>query len=100
MHEVIWSERSVRNLKSIHEYIADDSPLQADRVVTAIIESAEGLRRFPLMGHPVPELPKLGLRQLIKYSFRIIYSVQYDRVNIIAVIHGRQDFVSTLRRQD
>ncbi|MDR0838646.1 MAG: type II toxin-antitoxin system RelE/ParE family toxin, partial [Oscillospiraceae bacterium] len=74
MTEIEWSRRAIDNLKSIGDYIAEDSPFQAKKVVNEIITMVEDLRVFPEMGSPVLEFPELNLRQLIKYSYRIIYS--------------------------
>ncbi|MDR0839732.1 MAG: type II toxin-antitoxin system RelE/ParE family toxin [Oscillospiraceae bacterium] len=52
------------------------------------------MRVFPEMGSPVLEFPELNLRQLIKYSYRIIYSFDNNLVSIVTVIHGRRDFAN------
>ncbi|MDR0905612.1 MAG: type II toxin-antitoxin system RelE/ParE family toxin [Oscillospiraceae bacterium] len=92
MTKIEWSQRAVDNLHSIEDYIAADSPIQAKKVVNEIISRVEDLQVFPEIGSPVLEFPEMNLRQLIKYSYRIIYSYDGKVVHIITVIHGKRDF--------
>ena len=93
-----WSDRAIANLNAIENYIANDSPFQAKKVVNEILDYAENLITFPLMGSIVLELYGTKLRQLIKYSYRIIYSFEENVITIIAVLHGKQDVVAQFRR--
>ena len=92
-YQLNWSDRARLNLKSIESYIAEDSPTQAKKVVNEIIDHAERLKAFPKMGQILPDFPQLGLRQLVKYSYRIIYSFNGDVVTIVAVVHGKQKYI-------
>ncbi|MGB4437649.1 MAG: type II toxin-antitoxin system RelE/ParE family toxin [Sedimentibacter sp.] len=97
MYDIIWSDKAVSNLKSIENYIAEESPIQAKKVINEIINYVEELFQFPHMGGVVPELNDCKLRQLIKYSYRIIYSVNKNQINIITIIHSKQDFTQRFR---
>ena len=48
------------------------------------------LAQFPRLGRKVPEFDDENVRELIVYSYRIIYRLQGD-VIIAAVIHGKRD---------
>jgi len=48
------------------------------------------LADFPLAGRKVPEFDDENIRELIAYSYRIIYQVAADEVTIAAVIHGKR----------
>jgi plasmid stabilization system protein ParE len=50
----------------------------------------KSLARFPKSGRKVPEFDDESLRELIVYSYRIIYAVESDQITITAVIHGRR----------
>ena len=43
-----------------------------------------------MSGRKVPEFDEENIRELIAYSYRIIYAVEKDEVIIAAVIHGRR----------
>jgi toxin ParE1/3/4 len=85
-----WSRRAVSDLEHIAEYIAADSPRYARSVVTKILNEAKLLARFPRSGRRVPEFDDDDMRELIVYSYRVIYQVQTDKVLIAAIIHGKR----------
>ncbi len=51
---VAWSDLAKEDLKNIYDYIAQDSPFYAHKVVDDIIESSESLEGFPASGRVVP----------------------------------------------
>jgi plasmid stabilization system protein ParE len=58
--------------------------------VKRIFALTRTLERFPLSGRKVPEFDNENIRELLAYSYRILYEVERDRVTIAAVIHGRR----------
>jgi toxin ParE1/3/4 len=48
------------------------------------------LARFPRAGRKVPEFDDESVRELVVYSYRIIYQLQQDEALIVAVIHGKR----------
>lgn len=56
LYNIIWSERAVKNLKSIEKYIAHNSVNQSKTVVNETINYVEKLRLLPYMGSIVQEL--------------------------------------------
>ena len=90
--KLIWSEQAIKNLQTIFEYIAADSEEKAARVINVLVQCPESLLDFPHMGATVPELPLSGLRELLKYSYRIVYAINDEQIQIVAVIHDRQSF--------
>ena len=89
---VIWSIPAKNDLKNIHDYIANDSKFYAKKVSEEFIEKSEILEEFPEMGRIVPELSKPNLRELIIYSYRLIYEIGSNNIEILTIIHGRQNF--------
>jgi toxin ParE1/3/4 len=59
-------------------------------VVRTIVKSTRTLARFPRSGRKVPEFDDENIRELIAYSYRIIYEVESKQVTIAAVIHGKR----------
>jgi plasmid stabilization system protein ParE len=49
------------------------------------------LTRFPQSGREVPEFQDPSLRELLAYSYRIIYKVDTEEIIIASVIHGKRD---------
>ena len=93
---VIWSEPAKDDLRSIHDFIANDSKYYAKKVVQDIREKVGVLERLPRMGKKVAELvDEDNIRELALYSYRIIYEIKTDElVEVLAVIHKRQDFTA------
>lgn len=89
-HRVVWSARAYQDLESIATYIAEDSPAYARSVVKSIIEQTRALTRFPRSGRKVPEFDDENIRELIAYSYRIIYRIQEEEVLVSAIIHGKR----------
>ncbi len=83
-----WTETAIAQLADIAEYIAQDSPRNAQRAVERIIVAVEGLARFPLRGHIVAEFGRENLRELTWRKYRIVCRAAKDSVRIIAVVHG------------
>ena len=96
---VIWSIPARNDLKQIYDYIAKDSKYYATNVVENIFSKAENLDEFTEIGRVVPEIGDENVRELIIYSYRLIYEVAPNDVQILAIIHGKRDF-SSLDRND
>ena len=89
-HRIVWSSRAAQDLDSITEYIAADSPAYAGVVLKNIVNQTRILARFPQAGRKVPEFDDENIRELVVYSYRIIYRLQQDEALIVAVIHGKR----------
>ena len=89
-HRIVWSRRAGQDLDSITEYIAADSRAYAGTVLKSIVNQTRILERFPQAGRKVPEFDDENPRELVVYSYRIIYRLQKDEALIVAVIHGKR----------
>ena len=81
-------------MEAIASYIASDSPFYAGSVVRRIVALTRTLEKFPFAGRKVPEFEDENLREVIAYSYRIIYRVETAEVIVAAVIHGKRDLDS------
>jgi len=88
---VKWTKHALVQLRHIHNYIAQDSPLYAKRVSDALVRKTFLLEELPRMGRVVPELNEENVRELSLYSYRILYQIKAIHIDILAVIHKRQD---------
>ncbi len=89
-HRIVWSQRAAQDLDSIVDYIGADSPAYAGTVLKNIVNQTRILARFPQAGRMVPEYDEDNVRELIVYSYRIIYRLEQDEVLIVAVVHGKR----------
>ena len=89
-HRVVWSGRALADLEAIAAFIAEDSPSYARTVVRRVVGQSRNLSRFPRSGRTVPELDDEAWRELLAYSYRVIYRLEANEVIIVAVIHGKR----------
>jgi toxin ParE1/3/4 len=94
---VFWTEAALAQLTAIREYIGQTSPVYAGRMVDRILARGTQLTHFPNSGRHVPERPDPLLRELLEGPYRVIYRVRPDRVDVLAVIHGRRADLGTLK---
>ncbi len=90
---VKWTIPAKEDLKQIHDYIARDSKFYAKKVSAEIVERSKELKEFPEMGRIVPEIGTPDIRELFVYSYRLVYELIPNGVQILAVIHGKQNFL-------
>jgi toxin ParE1/3/4 len=70
MAEINWTAEAERWLRDIHDYIAEDNPEAASRVVEGIYEKAQLLRQFPELGHRYERLPGYVSNMLLAFSYQ------------------------------
>ena len=85
---VEWTLAAIADLTAIYQHIATDSPRYAVTVIDRITRRTRQLAIFPLSGGRVPEYQREDVREILEYSYRILYQVEDSRISIIAVIHG------------
>lgn len=89
MAEIIWTAQAEKWLKDIHDYIAQDNPEAATRVVSGIHEKAQLLRDFPEVGYKYRSEPEGDIRILLYGHYRIAYLLKSkEQIDILGVFHG------------
>ena len=88
---VKWTDHALAQLRHIHDYIAQDSPLYARRVSEALVSKTIGLDELPRLGRMVQELNEDTVREIPLYSYRILYEIKPSHIEVLAVIHKRRD---------
>ena len=86
---IVWSRQAIRHLVLLREFIAKDSDRNASLVAGRILSAVELLQTHPEIGR-VGRIP--GTRELVVPGtpYVIPYRVRRDRLELIAVFHGRQ----------
>jgi len=88
MVKVLWTDIARDDLKSVFEYISEDSSFYAKRFTEKLLVKVEVLVEFPKMGRIVPEFENPEIRELIEGNYRIVYKVFEDRVDILRIHHA------------
>ena len=96
MVKIVWTERSLKDLEDIADYISKDSVKYAKLTIERIINQTSILEKQPLIGRIEPELCDKRIRELIIGNYRIIYEHYKLYVNILTIHHSKRD----LRKRD
>jgi len=78
------------DLQEIADYIAEDSPDAARRVINQIFDAIEALVPFPQQGHRRTDLTSRPLRFWRVYDYLIAYAPDEKPLCVIAVMHGQR----------
>ena len=88
--KIVFTKPAITDLSGLVSFIARDNPQAAERFGFEIIEKAEKLDQFPLLGRVVPEFKIENLREIIHRPYRIVYRVREERgvIEILRVWHA------------
>ncbi len=93
---VKWSKPARRDLRQIYDHIALDSKYYARKVIETIVDKESLISHSPRIGRIVPEIEDENIREIFVYSYRLIYEIAPEGVEVLAVIHGRRELLSHL----
>ena len=92
MAQINWTAEAARWLRDIYDYIAENNPEAAARVVEGIYEKAQLLRQFPELGHRYGGNPEQHIRILLYGHYRIAYLIKPNGdIDVLGVFHGALD---------
>lgn len=89
---VAWTLAAREDLLDVIQYFAGQSPATAEKFLDRIEAAAASLTEFPERGRIVPELG-LPRRELFVGDYRLVYRVRSGEIEILRIIHGKQDFI-------
>ncbi len=93
--KIRWLNLALADLDNIFEFIAEDKPVAARRVVKLIWVSVKMLKDYPEMGKPgrVAETRELIVNNT---PFIVPYRVKDNTIQILRVIHSARKWPSKL----
>jgi plasmid stabilization system protein ParE len=68
--------------------------------VDRLTRRSQQIAKFPFSGRRVPEYDLDQIREVIEGSFRIIYYIKSDQIDILAVIHGAMNVLGRSEQED
>ncbi len=98
MSRFLLSPEARDDLAEIADYIAQDSPAAARRVIRELKAAMERLAQIPAIGHLREDLTDEPLRFWPVYSYLIIYRPEDKPLQVVRVLHGARDVQSILAR--
>ncbi|MGP8270890.1 MAG: type II toxin-antitoxin system RelE/ParE family toxin [Terracidiphilus sp.] len=99
MKEYVLSTGAELDLEEIWEYIALDNIRAADRWIGKLFDAFDTLARNPGVGHKREDLTAYPILFWPVGAYLILYRVQTNRVEIVAVTQGARDIPSFLHRR-
>lgn len=94
---VRWTYTSKLDLLQIYNYISKDSVYYAKKVVNDIVDKSEHLTFFPNMGRKIEELEDEELREIVVYSYRMIYRiVDNSDIHVLAIVHCKRTLTDNM----
>ena len=94
-----WTRLALEDLRHLHEYIAEDNPPAASRMVARIQDAAERLKKYPQMGR----LGRVrGTRELVIAGspYIVVYISNGLEIQVVAVIHSSMRWPDTFLLED
>jgi addiction module RelE/StbE family toxin len=88
--KIVFTKPAIADLEALVSYISRDNPQAAEQFGYDIVEKAEKLDQFPLLGRVVPEFKIENIREIIHRPYRIVYRVREDQkvIEILRVWHA------------
>ena len=92
MIRIVWAPQAIQDVDAIRAYVARDSARYADLVVERIVAAVGRLEKNPRSGRMVPELGDESIREVVRGTYRIVYRLRDEVVEIATVFHGARLF--------
>lgn len=99
MRRYVLTAAARADLAEIAEYIRQDSPEAARRVVHSLQSAIKKLAERPGLGHVREDLARISLRFWPVYSYLIIYRAETRPLQILRILHGARDVRSILENE-
>jgi toxin ParE1/3/4 len=82
-----WTRPASRDLEAIGNYIAQDNPAAAAKIITRILDRTDQLTTLPRIGR-IGRVA--GTRELVvpQTPFLVAYRLLGEQIEVLAVIHG------------
>lgn len=93
-YKIIWTETAHADLVGIIEYIAQDNPANAKKILKNIKNKASNFYLSPQQGRVVPELQEQGITQyheLLIHPWLLMYRITDNTVVVLSVLDARQN---------
>lgn len=92
-YEVVWTKRSQQHLKKAYEYISQDSPQNALKVINALAAAVEKAISNPeLYGPDKYKKDNDGsYRAFEKHRYRVSYRYSKNIIRVLRVLHASME---------
>ncbi len=99
MSGYVLGREAEQDLNETWDYIAEDSVDAANRLIARLFDAFEALARNPGMGHKREDLTNFPVLFWPVGDYLVIYRAEKNPMQIVAVVHGKRDIPTFLRRR-
>ena len=98
-YTVNFSRRAQQDMSGIRDYISNENPTSAIKILKDIRKAANTLKSFPKIGtvYISHEELKYDYRQKVVGSYSLFYTVNNKEVIIQRILHNKMDFDRKLK---
>lgn len=96
MARYVLSPQAHEDLRGLRDYIVQDNPAAARRVLNELREAMRRLAQMPELGHVRQDLAEEALRFWPVRSYLIIYRPDAKPIQIVRVLSGYRDIAELL----
>ena len=91
--KVKWTDKTNASLERQFLIIKDDSPKNAKMVRMEILKATKAIPKHPRKYQIDEHFPQKSgeIRRFFKWSYRIVYEIQEDSIDILNVIHTSRE---------
>jgi len=89
--KIRWTMPAADQLQGIFDYISDENPTAAERMVRRIHESISRIARMPNAGR----MGRVAGTREITVSgtpYLVAYLIVHDSIHVLAILHGAQEW--------
>jgi len=97
--KIVWSYEASADIEALANYISRDSIFYAAAFIQETLDVSRSLNEFSERGRVVPEFGDPNIRELFVREYRLIYSIEEDRIVLLGLVHGKRD-LKTLRGKE
>lgn len=87
---IYWTDDAIDHVTAIGEYLRLTSISHSEAIVNRFFDRARQLEDNPYLGPVYPKANLQKVRQLLVGNYRIIYYIGRSQIDILAVMHQRQ----------
>lgn len=91
MSRYVLTPEAKSDLEEISDFISQDSPRAARRVLSELRKAMRRLAKMPGMGHLREDLAEESVRFWCVYSYLIVYRPQTKPLEVLRVVHAARD---------
>jgi len=88
--KISWSPEAVRDVESVLDYLSRNSPVFAKTVAAKLCSTVRSLAAFPNIGKMIPGIGDSAVREIVVYSYRLVYRVEKYQIMVVALLHGQR----------